>query len=73
MKEWLLYSPNATPSLVQKMQCYIQKEKEQTISDLLLKEAATYFPTTKCSIIGVSELNFSVRDGKRWDLTAITT
>ena len=38
-----------------------------------LKEAATYSPTTKCSTIGVSELNFSVRNGKRWDLTAITT
>ena len=38
-----------------------------------LKEAATYSPTTKCSTIGVSELNFSVRNGKRWDLAAITT
>ena len=26
-----------------------------------------------CSTIGASELNFSVRNGKRWDLTAITT
>ena len=25
------------------------------------------------STIGVGELNFSVRNGKRWDLTAITT
>ena len=25
------------------------------------------------STIGASELNFSVRNGKRWDLTAITT
>ena len=38
-----------------------------------LEEAATYSPTTKCSTIGVSELNFSVRNGKRWDLAAITT
>ncbi len=38
-----------------------------------LKEAATYSPTTKCSTIGVSELNFSVRNGKRWNLAAITT
>ena len=38
-----------------------------------LKEAATYSPTTKCSTIGVSELNFSVRNGKRWDLAAIAT
>ena len=38
-----------------------------------LEVAATYSPTTKCSTIGVSELNFSVRNGKRWDLAAITT
>ena len=38
-----------------------------------LEEAATYSPTTKCSTIGVSELNFSVRNGKRWNLAAITT
>ena len=41
--------------------------------DLSLEEAATYSPTCKRSTIGVSELNFSVRNGKRWNLTAITT
>ena len=30
-------------------------------------------PALHCSTIGASELNFSVRNGKRWDLTAITT
>ena len=37
-----------------------------------LKAAATYSPTWCRSTIGASELNFSVRDGKRWILTAIT-
>ena len=34
--------------------------------------AATYSPTWCSSTIGASELNFSVRYGKRWILTAIT-
>ena len=37
-----------------------------------LKPAATYSPTWYRSTIGASELNFSVRDGKRWILAAIT-
>ena len=37
-----------------------------------LKTAASYFPTWYRSIIGASELNFSVRNGLRWILTAIT-
>ena len=37
------------------------------------KTAATYSPNWWVSTIGASELNFSVRNGKRWDLTAITT
>ena len=36
------------------------------------KAAAAYSPTWCSSTIGASELNFSVRDGKRWTLTAIT-
>ena len=40
---------------------------------LLEKEAATYSPALHCSTIGASGLNFSVRDGKRWDPAAITT
>ena len=39
----------------------------------LPKMAATYFPTGQCSIIGVHGLNFSVRNGKRWNPVAITT
>ncbi len=38
-----------------------------------LKLAATYSPTWCSSTIGVGELNFSVRNGKRWILTALTT
>ena len=37
------------------------------------KEAATYSPTLYCSTIGAGGLNFSVRNGKRWDPAAITT
>ena len=36
----------------------------------LIKTAPTYSPTLHRSTIGVSELNFSVRNGKRWNLTA---
>ena len=38
-----------------------------------LKVAATYSPTTQCSTIGDAELNDPVRNGKGWDLSAITT
>ena len=41
--------------------------------ELHLKKAATYSPALHCSTIGASGLNFSVRNGKRWDTTAITT
>ncbi len=37
-----------------------------------VKVAATYSPTWWGSTIGDGELNFSVRNGKRWTLTAIT-
>src|SRR3712207_460000 len=37
------------------------------------KKAATYSPTLHCSTIGASRLNFSVRNGKRWNPAAITT
>ena len=39
----------------------------------LSKEAATYSPALHCSTIGASGLNFSVRNGKRWDPAAIAT
>ena len=39
----------------------------------LRRTAATYSPNWRVSTIGDGELNFSVRNGKRWILTAITT
>ena len=41
--------------------------------DLTLKRRLPTLPRANRSTIGVSELNFSVRNGKRWNLTAITT
>ena len=40
---------------------------------LLEKVAASYSPALHCSTIGAGGLNFSVRNGKRWDPAAITT
>ena len=37
------------------------------------KEAAAYSPALHCSTIGACGLNFSVRNGKRCDPTAMTT
>ena len=52
--------------------CYTKKEPPRRISEVL-KMAATYSPTTQCSTIGDAELNDPVRNGKGWDLSAITT
>ena len=38
-----------------------------------IKKAATYSPALHCSTIGAGGLNFSVRNGKRWDPAAIAT
>ena len=53
----------------------IKKKSPRLSSDNqgLLKTAATYSPNWWVSTIGAGELNFSVRNGKRWDLTAVTT
>ena len=37
------------------------------------KKAATYSPALHCSTIGAGGLNFSVRNGKRWNPAAIAT
>ena len=42
-------------------------------SSLILKKAATYSLALHCSTIGADGLNFSVRNGKRWNPDAITT
>ena len=49
-----------------------RKGSETNVSDPL-KKAATYSLTAKCNTIGANGLNFSVRNGKRWDPIAITT
>ena len=43
------------------------------LGTVVKKKAASYSPTLHCSTIGASGLNFSVRNGKRWDPAAITT
>ena len=55
--------------------CHYHKTKPPISSDIegsYEKVAATYSPTWWGSTIGDGELNFSVRNGKRWILTAIT-
>ena len=50
---------------------YTNKEPQGLLLEAL-KMAATYSPTMR-STIGVAELNDPVRNGKGWDLSAITT
>ena len=50
-----------------------RKQKKVRPFDLTLKRRLPTLPRDNRSTIGVSELNFSVRNGKRWNLTAITT
>ena len=50
-----------------------ERSSKTVVSELLVRfVAATYSPTWWGSTIGDGELNFSVRNGKRWILTAIT-
>ena len=51
----------------------LKQQKKVRPCDLTLKRRLPTLPHDKCSTIGVSELNFSVRNGKRWNLTTITT
>ena len=51
----------------------LKQQKKVRSCDLTLKRRLPTLPHDKCSTIGVSELNFSVRNGKRWNLTTITT
>ena len=59
--------PGAAPEVA-----YRHKKKVRPF-DLTLKRRLPTLPRENRSTIGVSELNFSVRNGKRWNLTAITT
>ena len=50
------------------------KKKSRVYSCILGSEKGGYLLSHLVgSTIGVSELNFSVRNGKRWNLAAITT
>ena len=49
------------------------QESFRNLQSSMLKKAATYSPTLRCSTIGALGLNFSVRDGKRWNPKAIAT
>ena len=54
----------------------IPLEPFQAISLLvlaLISKATSYSPAFHCSTISVSGLNFSVRNGKRWNPATITT
>ena len=48
-----------------------KKTAVKFITAVLKKLAITYSPTLHRSTIGASGLNFSVRDGKRWNPAAI--
>ena len=61
-----------TRSVVESGRIYTHKKKVRPF-DLTLKRRLPTLPRDNRSTIGVSELNFSVRNGKRWNLTAITT
>ena len=63
----------SVPSVLHAVEGYRHFKSPQCQKTLeALKMAATYSPTT-CSTIGVAELNDPVRNGKGWDLSAITT
>ena len=67
---------NKVIELRQEPQKREQKKRASKISlrsSLKLKKAATYSPALHCSTIGADGLNFSVRNGKRWNPDAITT
>ncbi len=55
------------------MDGYTTKKKDRHVSMSVLKRRLPTLPRENRSTIGASELNFSVRNGKRWNLTAITT
>ncbi len=50
--------------------CLIAETGLRTLNE---KMAASYSPALHCSTIGAGGLNFSVRNGKRWDPAAIAT
>ena len=49
-----------------------EKKRGRSLRNIPFKTAATYSPTIR-STIGAGGLNFSVRNGKRWNPAAIAT
>ena len=69
LSSFLVFSCSPSQVLTQKR----SPGSSSSQSSRIIKKAATYSPTLHCSTIGASGLNFSVRNGKRWDPAAITT
>ena len=65
-------TPQADPDVETLSTRHKKKSPDSSLNRDSRSAAATYSPTWCSSTIGASELNFSVRDGKRWILTAIT-
>ena len=65
--------PEGSAIVFQELTAKVQAQKKVRPFDLTLKRRLPTLPRENRSTIGVSELNFSVRNGKRWNLTAITT
>ena len=71
----------ATAKIQKRIDLTKQKKKGENLQDSshptrfspFRKVAASYSPALHCSTIGAGGLNFSVRNGKRWDPAAITT
>ena len=50
-----------------------EQKKKDILSDVLVLALAIFTARHQATIVGVSELNFCVRDGNRWTLTTINT
>ena len=62
----------------QEINSYHEKARGSTINNdseasCVRKWATSYSPASHCSTIGADGLNFSVRNGKRWNPDAIIT
>ena len=49
------------------------EQKKDILSDVLVLALPIFTARHQATIVGVSELNFCVRDGNRWTLTTINT
>ena len=71
---WIVLLYAETASFTRYLIIHIQKKSNYiSVIALSLKTAAIYSPTLSCSTIDVIGLNFSVRNGKRWNPNAKTT